>query len=200
MALEWLTNGQGTPWGATEFGKPNAPQLNNDPWSVAGLDQSPLRAALMQRIAANTGQQQQAGQAGLAKAGLYDSSQQGQLARDIAGSAQGAQNNMEAGLQQQDYQNRMGLMNEQNQNALQNYGIQANNYNAEQQGRNQFWGGLAQTGGQLAGMGIGAGLFGKGQQPPANAPSSWWGNQGAQPNDPNYGLSLMQGNPLSWGQ
>ena len=150
--------GTGTPWGPTQNAMPNTPNLQNNPWAEPGLDQDPLRQAMMQRIAANTGQQETAGQAGLAKAGLYDSSQQGQLSRDVQAGAATAQNNMEAQLQQQDYQNRLGLMNANNQNALQQYGIQANNYNAEQQGRNQFWSALAGVGGNLAGRYLAGGM------------------------------------------
>lgn len=151
--MAWYDTGEGTPWGAMENGK--AAPLIDDPYNAAihAPDQSALRRAMMQRIAANAGQNQAGALAGLQKAGVQGADSSRAIGR-IAGEQGQAQGQLEAQLGQQDFNNRLGLMDAINQNRR----AQMQAYNQEQEQRGNFWGGLAKTAGGVAGSWLGGGF------------------------------------------
>ena len=158
--MAWWNTGEGTPWGPTETGKPETPTMVN-PWDVQGMDQTGQKAAMLRQIAQGAGDASanavgQLQKAGIGGPGSADAARMGE--RIAEGQTQNIAD-ATAKLQQQDYAQRMGLAQLMNQTALQKYGIDAGNFNAEQQGRGNFWNGLASAAGNIIGLGVSPGGF-----------------------------------------
>ena len=159
--MSWWDTGAGTPWGAMQTGQPEAPKLVTNPWDVQGMDQTGQRQAMMRQIAEGAGDASASAVGALQKAGIggpgsADAARMGE--RIAEGQTQNIAD-ATAKLQQQDYAQRMGLAQLMNQTALQKYGIDAGNFNAEQQGRGNFWTGLASAAGNIIGLGVSPGGF-----------------------------------------
>lgn len=148
---ETLTQGQGTPWGPTQTGRPDTPNMVS-PWDVQGMDQTGQWNSMQQKIAQGAEQAGENSNANLLKAGIAGGADSARAAERIGGAQAQDLAQAQAQLQQQDYNQRMGLAQMMNQAALQKYGIDASNYNAEQQGRNDFWNKMAGTAGTAAAM------------------------------------------------
>lgn len=154
----------GGPTGPMTYGRPDDFKAVTNPYdsSVQAPDQSKLRQAMMQRIDQNAGNNIQQSMASMQRSGVGGSQDPRALADVAQGQAQQV-GQMEAGLGQQDFQNRMGVMDALNNARLQKYGIDSQNYNNEQGQRGQFWQSIAQIPGEalnIAGMGKLAGLWG----------------------------------------
>jgi hypothetical protein len=150
--MAWWNTGEGTPWGPTETGKPETPKMIN-PWDVQGMDQTGQRAAMLRQIAQGAGNASanavgQLQKAGIGGPGSADAARMGE--RIAEGQTQNIAD-ATAQLQNQDYNQRMGLAQMMNNEAMQRYGIDAGNFNAEQQGRGGFWNGLAGAAGNIVG-------------------------------------------------
>jgi hypothetical protein len=167
--------------------QPNYGKVLTNPYdsSIQGPDLSPLRKAMMQRIAQQGQNQGQQSAAGLQRAGVHGADQMRGLADVMQGQAQ-ARTGLEGELQQQDFSNRLAEMNAansatlgQNNQLFNRYESDLGNFNQENQGRGDFWNGLASLGGSALG-GMMGGMFGGGgkkqsqQTPP-------WAQQALQP-------------------
>lgn len=155
-----MSGGPGSsPWGPMQYGKPDDLKLETDPYAMQGApDLSPMRQAMMQRIAKQGEGSTNQAMASLNKAGVQGADQTRALA-DIAGNVAQGQAQGEAQLNQQDFGNRMGLMEALNNARTRKYGIDSQNYGNEQSARQGFWGGAMDLGGTLGGAALG-GAFG----------------------------------------
>lgn len=144
-----MGDGKGTPWGPMETGQPDTPRLETNPYAVQGAPQmDDLRRALMSRISRGAGRARESGLAGLQRAGV-GGSEATRAMGNIAGDQAQQISEAEAGIDAQDWQNKMGLMQALNANRMQKYGIDAQRFGQEQQGRGDFWKGLTNTAGTL---------------------------------------------------
>ncbi len=150
--------GAGTPWGEMQTGMPNA-NFIEDPYSASihAPDQSPLRQAMMMRIRQGAGRSQAGALAGLQKAGVQGADTSRAIGR-VAESENQDIGSLEAGLGQQDFNNRLGLMDSINQARKAKYDRDAAAYENEQKGRSDFWNGAAGLAGKAAGAWLGGGL------------------------------------------
>lgn len=157
-----ITKGKGTPWGPMETGRPDQPVIDTafmtDPSQIAGRDQTAQRKAMRSRVATGAGRATEQALASLGRAGVQGSDQSRALA-DIAGGQAGALGDVEATLEREDTDYRTQLMNLMNQAkdaknryALQKYGMDESAFEKEQQGRGDFYGGIA----DLASAGLGS--------------------------------------------
>ncbi len=172
MANFWdmLTTGQGTPWGPMQTGMPSTPnygKIQTNPYdaSIQAPDLSPLRQAMNQHIAQQGMLQGQQSGAGMQRAGIHGADQMRGMADVAQGQAQ-ARNGMEAGLQQQDFGNRLAEMNAgnqatlgQNNQLLNQYQTELGNYGQENQGRSDFWNGIGSLVGKALPMVPGMGFL-----------------------------------------
>ncbi len=148
------TTGKGTPWGPTENSNPSVDFIE-DPYSASihAPDQGPLRQAMMGRIRKGAGRSQAGALAGLQKAGVQGADTSRAIGR-VAESENEDIGALEAGLGQQDFNNRLGLMGSINQARRAKYDQEMDAYNHnkdEENERGQFWGGVAKTVGSLFG-------------------------------------------------
>jgi hypothetical protein len=165
-----LFTGAGTPWGAMEYGKPDAPKFSNDPNQFQGFNSSSLRDALNQSIRRGAAANRAASLAAAQKGGALSS---GQMQTGLGGvSAQQAEqeNLMNANLARQDWMDKVAAMDRYNQQQMAKYAIDKENFDSEQKGRGEFWGNVGKIAGTVgggllggpAGAAVGSSLFGGG--------------------------------------
>jgi len=137
-----MAGGQGMPWGPTTNGNPSAVSLRTDPTqiNVPGIDTE------MQQVRTDAGAQQgsanNAAMAALQRAGVAGGGESGNALGNIAGETQAGTAKALAGLQQQKYQEQLGLMDALNNADLNKYNAESNNYLAEQSNRQAQMNGL----------------------------------------------------------
>lgn len=158
-----LLTGKGTPWGPMDTGRPDAPAfqaLATDPNQFNAFDRSGQKASLQRDIGLAGGQAARSFGAQASKmlgSGTRSSNTAGRLA-DIA--AQTEKNKIDASNQIafQEWEDKKSLMDAfnrarmaANDASMRKYDIDSDAFGKEQQGRGDFWSGLAQAGGQIAG-------------------------------------------------
>ena len=130
-----MSGGQNAPWGASSYGTPSAPQLYTDPTQFA----TPGMNAEIQNVRTQAGAQQgsanNAAMAAMQRAGVAGGGEMSSALGNIAGQTQAATAGALSGLQNQQYQQQMGLMDALNQANLYNYGLQSKNDIANTQAR-----------------------------------------------------------------
>ena len=148
--------------------KPNAPTYITDPYAsgISTYDQGPLRQAMQQAIAKNAAGSREQALSSLGRAGV-NGADTGRAMNDVASTEANQENQLEAQLSQQDYQNRMSQMSYLNSLAANQYNSQLtsyysdlNAYLAERQSRaNSLQSGLSagmSTGGSMLGQYLGS--------------------------------------------
>lgn len=159
-----LVTGKGLPWGPMDTGNPDAPQFedfNTDPNKFQGPDLTPYRQAMARRIAASGGQAATMARGQLGAAGFGRSGDMENAMTRIAGETAQSQNEMDAGLGLQDWQNKMGLMDAfnravgyKNEMKQRRYETDKQAYGQENEQRGSFYGNLLNLGGQLGGAAL----------------------------------------------
>lgn len=139
-----MGGGQGTPWGPMEYGKPEDLQLQTDPYAVKGApDLTPVRQAMLAKMASDQGSANSGALARLTGMGV-GGSEAGAALGNIAGETAGKTAQAEAQLGQQDFTNRMSLMDQLNKAKLMKYQIDSGNYGNENAGRAGALGAMVQ--------------------------------------------------------
>lgn len=132
-----MAGGQGTPWGPTSYGAPNAVSLNTDPTTI----DTPGINTEMNQVRTTAGQQQgasdNAAMAALQRAGVAGGSEAGNALGNIAGQTALQTGQALSGLQQQQFGEQASLMDALNNAALQNYQLQSQNNLGENSQRQQ---------------------------------------------------------------
>jgi hypothetical protein len=165
---EMLTKGEGTPWGAMESGKPDAPQnlmagVNQDPNAYSGFDRSGLKSAMMRNLQKQGMRTQGQARAGLQRAGIQGADTSRALV-DLAAQQEEGGNAIEADIAMKEWQDKVGERDRAMQAAqaqqnylMQRYAADQAQYGQENASRGGFWNSLLSA----AGAGLGGYLGGR---------------------------------------
>lgn len=145
-----IYTGKGTPWGEGPQ-DPYQPQYRQfDPNNYKGFDSSGLAAALRQQIGANTARSTSRLQGMLQGAGGGGADAAAGLAA-LQGEQGAQENTLQAQLARQDWEDRLGQWQAENQNEQSKANRDLERYGRETAGRAAPWQALGQIGGKVAG-------------------------------------------------
>lgn len=148
--LAGLTKGTGTPWGATDYGKPDRPGYITDPNQVtSGFDYSPLANSYKRAFLGRQGNAKEQALASMSRAGIASGADTGRALSDIAAKTETGLSDIDANMAWKQWQDKLDMMDRLNRLKQAEYQEGMKDYESEQAGRGAALKGLFSAGTSL---------------------------------------------------